>query len=321
MISFKMKEIKNTIMNKLKSIILTFIILGVILSSCEDDVATLQVPVIPTDVSLNIDIAPDSSGMVTFTPSGTDVLTFQLFPGDGTGPEVIAPGESFDKIYGGLDSVSFGATLVAYGTGGASSSISTTIDLFLKPQVAPEVLIALTGAELNSSKRWVWDSGTGGINGHFGVGPGPNIADQPEGDYEIPAFFDAEANRFEGGCLYDDVLTFSVNADGALFFNLETNGETFINEQAILDLVPGGNTDEATCNPVDDLLILSTIWSVRPVEEDRDLLTFGGGVLTPMSYYAALSEYQILELTPNKLRVRGFTSDGNLAWYFQFIPE
>ncbi|MEM9390062.1 MAG: hypothetical protein AAGA02_06285 [Bacteroidota bacterium] len=307
----------------LRNIIYKLIVLfiPVLIWSCDDDSPTLALPVTPTNVTLNVDIAPDSSGMVTFTPAGSNVLTFQLFPGDGTGPEVIAPGESFEKIYGGLDSVSFTAILVAYGTGGASSSISTTIDLFLKPQVAPEVLIALTGAELNSSKRWVWDSGTGGINGHFGVGPGPNIADQPVGDYEIPAFFDAEANRFEDGCLYDDVLTFSVNSDGALLFNLETNGETFINEQAILDLVPGGNTDEATCNAVDDLLILSTIWTVRAVEGGRDLLIFGGGVLTPMSYYAAISEYEILELTPNKLRVRGFVPDETLAWYFQFIPE
>ncbi|MEM7109371.1 MAG: hypothetical protein AAF519_14190, partial [Bacteroidota bacterium] len=290
-------------MNKLKSIILTFIVLGVVLSSCEDEVATLQTPVIPTDVSLDIDIAPDSSGTVTFTPTGSDVLTFQLFPGDGTGPEVLTPGSSFEKIYGGLDSVSFTPILVAYGTGGASSSISTTIDLFLKLQVAPEVLIALAGAELNSSKRWVWDSTRGGLTGHFGVGPGPNLEGQPIEFYEIPEFFDAPANEFEGGCLYDDVLTFSVSGDGSLSFNLETNGQTFINEQAILDLVPGGNTDDATCNAVDDLLILSTTWTVRPVEGSRDLLIFGGGILTPMSYYVAISEYEIFELTPDRLRV------------------
>ncbi|MEM6525995.1 MAG: hypothetical protein AAF693_19515, partial [Bacteroidota bacterium] len=160
-----------------------------------------------------------------------------------------------------------------------------------------------------------------GLTGHFGVGPGPNLEGQPIEFYEIPEFFDAPANEFEGGCLYDDVLTFSVSGDGSLSFNLETNGQTFINEQAILDLVPGGNTDEATCNAVDDLLILSTTWTVRPVEDSRDLLIFGGGILTPMSYYVAISEYEIFELTPDRLRVRGFTPDGILAWYFQFIPE
>ena len=240
-----MKEIKNTIMNKLKSIILIFALLGIIFSSCEDDVATLQAPVTPTDVSLIIDIASDSSGMVTFTPSGTNVLTFQLFPGDGSGPEVLAPGSSFEKTFGGVDSVSFTTTLVAYGTGGASSSILSTFDLFIKLQIDPEVLIALTGAETNGVKQWVWDQEVGGVNGHFGVG-------SPDTDF--PGFFSADANLLNP-CLYDDVLEFGVDVIGAPFFNLTTQGETFANGGQIDVLFPGEGGGDDECNMADDLLI------------------------------------------------------------------
>ena len=301
--------------------ILFFLMSAVAIWGCTEEDKSLDAPTIPSDVEMGIEISDDNSGLVTFAPTASNVLNFHLYPGDGSGPILIAPGESHDYIYAGLDDVEFVASIVAYGAGTGSSSATELIALFIELQIAPETLIALTGAETNSSKRWVWDSNVGGISGHLGVGPGPNLEGQDAGSYFVPAFFAADANLFDGGCLYDDVLMFTVNSDGTASFTLETNGETFINEQAILDLVPGGDTSAASCNAVDDQLELTSTWAVRPIEGANDLLTFGGGKLTPMSYYAAIAEYNIVELTPNKLRVQGFTPGGILAWYFQFVPE
>ena len=284
-----------------------------LISSCEEEVGSLAPPVAPTDVNLAFEIAQDSSGMVTFTPSATNVLTFQLFPGDGTS-EVISPGQSFEKMYSGVENVSFSVTLIAFGTGGEGSSITQDIDLFIKVQIDPEVLRALTGGELNSTKRWIWDSNVGGINGHFGVG----APDGPDGDF--PGFFSADANLLDP-CLYDDVLEFGVTADGAPFYNLITNGVTFMNSGQVGVLFPGegGNGDE--CRSADDLLKLATSFTVIPNEGARSTLILGGGVLSPLSYFANVPQWDIVELTDNVLRVRGLNAAGDLAWYHQFVPE
>jgi len=304
-----------------KYIAVFFFLSAVLTWSCTEEDASLAAPTIPGVVDMGISIAPDSTGAVTFAPTASDAFNFHLYPGDGAGPILIAPGESYDYAYEGLDNVEFAASIVAYGVGAGSSSASELIEMFLKLQIAPETMVALTGAEVNSSKRWVWDSNAEGLsNGHLGVGPGPNLGGQGEGDYFVPSFFSSAANA-QPACLYDDVLTFSVGADGNPSFNLFTNGEILVNEREILSLIPGGDTSAASCNAADDLLVLDTSWAVRPVEDGNDLLSLGGGMLTPMSYYMAASEYEVLELTPNKLRIRGFTPDGVLAWYFQFVPE
>ncbi len=300
---------------KAKNILLLFLSAALIWSCTEDD-ASLTAPIIPGVVDMGISVASDSSGVVTFTPVAENAFNFHLFPGDGSGPIVITPGTSFDYTYAGLDSVQFAASVVAYGVGAGSSSASELIEMFIKLQIAPETLNALAGGEISSSKRWVWDSNVGGVNGHLGVGPGPNIDCCPEDD--VPSFFAATANLL-ASCLYDDVLVFSVNADGVPTFTLETDGETFVNGgQLEVFGVPNGDD---TCLAIDDRLNLTSSWAVRPVDGERDILAFGGGVSTPMSYYVNVPEFRIMELTPDKLRVRGLTDDGVLAWYFQFVPE
>ncbi|MEL7006141.1 MAG: glycoside hydrolase family 16 protein, partial [Bacteroidota bacterium] len=288
-----------------------FLIAPLMIWSCDEEVTDLEAPLAPTDVSLSIQIASDSSGMVTFTPSATNALTFQLTPGDGTGPETILPGESFVKNYSGVENVSFDVTLVAFGTGGAGSSISQTIDLFIKVQIDPAILMALAGGELNTTKRWIWDSDVGGVNGHFGVGD-PNT--------DFPGFFSADANLLDQ-CLYDDILEFGVSVDGAPTYNLITQGVSFFNSGQIGVLFPGegGNGDE--CREADDLLLLQTSFTVRSNEGGNETLILGGGVLSPLSYFANVPEWEIIELTADRLRVRGVNAAGDLAWYHQFVPE
>jgi len=304
-----------------KYIALFFFLSAALTWSCTEEDASLNAPTIPGVVDMGVSIAPDSSGVVTFAPTASGAFNFHLYPGDGAGPILIASGESYDYIYAGLDSVEFAASMVAYGVGAGASSASELIEMFIKLQIAPETMIALTGAELNSSKRWVWDAAAGGINGHFGVGPGPDFPNPCCVFDGTPSFFAADANNFAGGCLYDDVLTFSVNEQGVPSFLLETNGETFINAGQVDILLPGNGDGNDQCGAVDDQLVLSSSWAVRPVEGELDLLVFGGAVATPMSYYSDVPEYQVMELTPNKLRVMGFTSNRELVWFHQFIPE
>ena len=70
----------------------------------------------------------------------------------------------------------------------------------------------------------------------------------------------------------------------------------------------------------DDLLILNTTFAVRPNEGANSTLTLGGGALSPLSYFANVDQWEIVELSSTKIRVRGLNVAGDLAWYHQFIP-
>lgn len=300
-------------------ILIFFFLSAALIWSCAEEDADLSAPTVPGVVDMGISIAPDSSGVVTFTPKAKRAMNFHLYPGDGNGPILITPGDSYEHTYGGVDSVEFAASIVAYGVGAGSSSGSELIEMFLKLQIEPETMIALAGAETSSTKRWVWDSSAGGLSGHFGVGPGPEFNNACCPFDGTPSFFAAGANQFDGGCLYDDVLVFSVDASGNPSFTLETNGVTFVNGGQ-LEVFGVANGDD-TCLAIDDDLVLSGNWGVRSVEGGMDILTTGTGASTPLSYYVPVNEFNIMELSENKLRVQGITTDGILAWYFQFIPE
>ena len=86
------------------------------------------------------------------------------------------------------------------------------------------------------------------------------------------------------------------------------------------DANPGQFVDE--CRDISDQIDLNTNFSL--IESDgTTTLTVPGSTL---SYYAGITEYEIVELTENKLVVRGiqnpFDPPGDpLAWYHTFVPE
>ncbi len=310
-------------MNKCKLILVALTFLAVLSWSCEsDDIGEISIPAVPANVALEfeIDTNPngDTTGLVTFTPSAEGVLNFHLFFGDVADerPTVVRPGATASHTYSaaGIYSV----RLVAFTAGGIGSSITQELEV-LGVAIDPTILTLLTGGTENSSKRWVWRSNVGGVNGHFGVG----APDGPEGGF--PGFFSAPARGAEGAldepnCIYDDVLIFSVE-DQVPIYELETMGDTFINWADVPTLFPGATPIEFDdeCRPSDDVLNLRVPFGIA--SDPDGTLNLILTALTPLSYYVNASEWRILELTEDILRVRGIQQPQNLAWYFTFVPE
>ena len=305
-------------MNRYK-LLAAFMIFAVLSWSCEsDDVGELSLPASPTNVSfaVEIDTNPngDTTGLVTFTPNAEGVLNFHIFFGDiaGARPTIVGPGTTVSHTYSAAGT--YAVRLVAFAAGGISSSITQEVEI-LDVAIDPAILTLLTGGVENSSKRWVWRRNVGGVNGHFGVGA-------PDGDF--PGFFAADANGLQE-CAYDDVLIFGVE-NQVPFYELQTNGVTFINWADVPTLFPGTppveNQDE--CRASDDLLNLRISFGVAADPSGMQNLILNSR--TPLSYYVNNAEWRILELTENILRVRGVQDRatvglGPLAWYFTFVPE
>ena len=295
----------------MKRIALLGTLLLLIVASCQEDDFEFGSVEAPQNLALNIQIATDNTGDVTVTPSAENAITYHVLFQEGREPVVISQGETAAFRYpaGQYDQI---ITVIAFGRGGSSSSISETISLDVDVQIDPVVLQNIAG-NANQGKRWVWDSDNAG---HFGVGdPAENF----------PNFFSAAPNQLNP-CLYDDVLTFSHDGEGNFQFVLDTQDATFINWAEVKRFFPDAapNQFEDECRLIDDQIETDTnfVISEDPATGNSNLIVVG----STLSYWSGATEYQIVELTEEKLVVRGiqepFDPPGApLAWYHTFVPE
>lgn len=283
------------------------VILG--LQSCQEDDKVFGEVAAPANLQVDITVASDQSGIVSVSPSADNAINFHVFfePDSETPPVVVSNGQDATFRYIQVGQYTRDIVVVAYGRGGASSSLQLTAELDVILTLDPETQFALAGT---GAKTWVWDSASGG---HFGVG---------SPDETFPNFFSAAPNQLDP-CLYDDTLTFSFDGAGGFFYNLSPADATFINWTEIKrffpDATPAEFVDE--CLDISDQIQLDSNFAV--IENDGvTTLTVPNSTL---SYYAGISEYEIVELTENKLVVRGIQSPfdpagDDLAWYHTFIP-
>lgn len=124
-----MKILKSVII-----IIITFVFYG-----CnEDDTnTTVEGVVAPTNVTANFNITQDDTGLVTITPSGNSVTSFQVFFGDieNESPTIVSPGNSAEHIY---SEGTYMARIVGIGATGLTSEFLQDIVISFR---TPENLI------------------------------------------------------------------------------------------------------------------------------------------------------------------------------------
>ena len=282
------------------------------LLGCQDDDTPFGAVIAPQNLTAQITVADDLSGNVTVTPSADFAVTFHVFFRQDRDPVVISNGQSASFRYTDTGQYTQEVIIIAYGRGGAASSISTSIELNVILVIDPVILDNLAGAQ-GLGKRWVWDAAS---TGHFGVG------DPAE---SFPNYFSAAPNQLNP-CLYDDVLTFSYDGMGNYDFLLETNEASFINWAEVKRFFPNDTPQEYNdeCRDLSPFLDFDTTFVVLddPVT-GASVLTVANSV---MSYWSGATAYDIIELTADKLVIRGIQQPfdpqgGALAWYHAFVPE
>lgn len=283
-----------------------------LLTSCQEDDSKFGDVFSPSNLVANIEVANDQTGNVTVAPSADNAIYFHVYFKENEDPLVISNGEVASFRYTESGQYSQVITVIAYGTGGASSSITEVIELDVILVIDQNILTILAGNP-GEGKRWVWDSSNAG---HFGVG------DPVE---NFPNFFSAAPNQLDP-CLYDDALIFSHDGNGTYSFSLETNNATFINWAEVKRFFPDATPQEFVdeCRDINNQLSLdSDFVIITDVATGINNLTVTNSTL---SYWSGATEYEILELSNDKLVVRGIQSPydpsgADLAWYHTFVPD
>lgn len=283
---------------------------------CQDDESSFGSLEAPTNLEVAVSVANDQSGNVTIIPTADNAINFHVIFMENSDPVVVSESGRQANFRYGPGEYTQVITVIAYGPGGSATSTTVTIDLDVILVIKPEILEALTGSAVDAaSKNWIWDSSNAG---HFGVGdPAERFAN----------FFSA-APFAVNDCMYDDVLTFSHDGDGRYFYNLVTNGETFINwaevKRFFPDAEPSQFVDE--CRDINSQISVNEDTALEVITDENTNVSTIVVDNSTLSYWSGAQSYEVLELTPNKLVVRGIQDPfdppgGQLAWYHTFVPE
>ncbi|MDX6181744.1 family 16 glycosylhydrolase [Flavobacterium sp. Fl-77] len=257
----------------------------------------------------------DGSGMVKLTATADNAISYKFVFSDGTSEN--SPSGIFTKRFTKTGVNTYTVTAIANGRGGVATN--TTIDVTVVSDFSDDEAVQfLTGG---SSKKWYWSASE---PGHLGVG-------QNDGDatknyyanyYQAAAWEKAAAPA--SSCLYENVLTFSLDGE-QLKYQLDNGGSTFFN--ASFASVAGGSSPDDACLAYNTgglkTVSLSPSESVVMANPNNATQTRGttmnfsdGGF---MGYYIGQSSYEILSITANRMVVRAVMG-GNpaLAWYHIF---
>jgi uncharacterized lipoprotein NlpE involved in copper resistance len=131
-------------MKNIKFLLFTILAVTVTLLSCENsDDKDLSADLdLPKELGLIFNITQDNSGLVTISPTGVDVTSFEVFYGDGTGESIILPlGANTQRNY---SEGTYTVRLVATNLSGKTTEFTRDLDVFFR---APEnVVVTVTNS-------------------------------------------------------------------------------------------------------------------------------------------------------------------------------
>ncbi len=251
----------------------------------------------------------DGSGMVEFTATADNAITYSFDFGDGNDIEVAAGGKITHRYsISGLNT--FMATVSAVGTGGITSSKSGQVEV-LSTFSDPEALQFLTGGY---SKTWYWAAD---LAAHVGLGP--VLEDYGALDYTWPNWWQIGPFDADKACMYTAEFVFTKTANG--FTYEQTTGSAFVpgtyaGKIGIEgDLCYGEDVATALYGVKNATFAPSTTKaSIDGGYRGTSFKISGGGF---MCWWVGTSEYDIIEVSENILKVR-IEEDDTYAWYHTF---
>ncbi len=256
----------------------------------------------------------DGSGNVQIALSGKNALNYRIdySAADGVSP-VNLPGSTVVKKYSKVGLNTYTITVVAYGPGGSSTTVTKDVTVQSNFTLNPELESNIIGT---GSKTWRVDKD---VAGHFGVGPYNAGSVTPEWYAAAPREKAQCCN-----CFYTATYTFkkdSITGDYSLI--VATPDGAFTKTGANAGGLPGipASGDEGCYSYPGGTSSFEFAPASSGIAETSSTLTSItlGGVNTFIGYGAQLKEYEILKSTATTmyLRVQG-TETGN-AWYLKLI--
>jgi hypothetical protein len=301
--------------NNLNFIIGFFLIL--IIHGCQKDSFTLGDLVAPSNLVVNVDVLGkdtnnpngDGSGDIKVTATANDALTFQIdFGTTETKKFVQMKNGILNYKYTTLGTKTYTMTIIAYGAGGTATTTTKTVTVKFDYKPADFIVTNLTGG---TSKTWNVDKS---VAGHFGVGPV---------DARSPAWWQAGVDEKVAccNCLYTSTFTFTKSANSySLTVNCPDGAFTKTGEWTSLPGIP--TSGEEGCYPyaggTNSIEFLPT--SVNNEGSTNTIIKMGGNNIY-IGFGALLSEYEILEIGTNVMKLRIGGMEPWTSWYLTLTSK
>ncbi len=309
---------KKKIIYSIASILTLFLMVN-----CQEDNATFGDISTPSNLQISYDIVGkttaepygDGSGLVNFTASADNAISYKFVYGDGTSESV--PSGIRQKRYNLNGVHTYSVTVVATGKGGVATTQTIEIDV-LSNFTDDEAVQFLTGG---TQKNWYVSASE---LGHLGVGPNSDNAEQNYFGYYYLAQPWEKAGSSDSSCFYGGVMTFS-KVGNSLKYTQNNGGSTFFNKD--FQNVVGGTAGYDFCYSYDTSgeKNVSLAPSESVIMQNPDHLTQTRGTVMNfsdngfMAYYVGSSSYEILSITDNRMKVRVIQANNTaLAWYLTF---
>jgi hypothetical protein len=308
----------------MKNIKYIFVILSGLLltiSGCQKDYYEMGALVAPTNLTVAYEIVGvdsenphgDGSGLVNFTVSADNAITYNFDFGDGRGIQIASGGKlTYQFAVTGL--VEYKYNVAAVGTGGVTSNKSDKIEVFSSFS-DEEALEFLTGG---SSKTWYWASDQ---LGHAGMGT--QAEDYGNLDYTFASWWNIGPFDPDKACMYDAEFVFTKTETGGLNYE-QVAGVAFIPATYAGKI----GVDGDVCHGEDVATPLYGVKNVSFLPSSSRASVDGGYRGTSMSFsddgfmcwWVGASEYDIIQVSENILHVR-IKEDEVQAWYHIFTSE
>ena len=290
---------------KIKSSVIIFLAMLIGFSSCQKEKYSFGDIKTPTGLTLTTVVAGtdalnpngNGTGLVAVTAAASNILSYNIDFGDGKGVQSIPTGViNYKFTTPGTNEYTI--TVNAIGTGGATSTTSKKIKVFVAFEIPAPILAALTNG---SSRVWITDRDA---VGHFGVGPSDQFA---------PIWYAASPNSREA-CAYDDEITFSKDAINRVFMAVDNKGQSFSIGAASSFYGFGGGDNCYSITGVGSKQLAfmnATSGSTPAVSTGIQFTVPGNGII---NFGTGGTTYEILSITSTTMNLRNIGIDGN-SWY------
>lgn len=287
---------------------------------CQKDAYELGELTAPSNLNVTYEIVGadaenpngDGSGVVNFTATADNEITFNFEFGDGKDNK-IAPDGNISHVFSSNGTNTYNVTVFAVGTGGITTNKTVPVEVYSSFS-DEEAVQFLTGG---STKSWYWAADQ---LGHLGLGPNDMVYE--DGQHTYAAWYTAAPWEKSESTLYETELVFSIESGDLTFEQLNPSGEAFIQGVYASEL---GLGDEGSY-PFDiagvKIVSFSPASSIATVDGQYRGTSMGFSDGGFMGFYAGTSEYEIMEITDNILKVRMVQANEPLfAWYHIFTSE
>lgn len=312
-------------MKQLKYIIGLIIILPLLWTGCSDDDHSFGDIVAPSNVKVSYEIVGadaenpqgDGSGLVNFTITGDNAITYRLDFGDGK--TQVSPNGKMQHLYTKVGVNKYTAIASGVGTGGVLTSIPVDLEVYSSfTDVEAENMLA--GANIGDAKTWYWAADMAGY-----AGLGPQEDDYGNGEFAYAAWWQATPFDATRTCMFENSFVFTRTTEGITFEQtadhvfvpgayaaaLGVEGDQCYGKDIIPSVV---GVKKVSFFPSSSKAATKGTFNEKPYRQTSMELSDGG----MLGWWVGASTYDIVNLTEKTLIVRVMQPNSVFAWYHIF---